>query len=65
MIVCNNMFSHEGLDFGKWLEGLLAVPKRLLTGWKKRQISSAWRRYHKRFVQRLVDKAKQQLGALY
>jgi hypothetical protein len=39
-MTCNNIFSHEGLDFGKWLEGLLSVPKRLLTGWKKRQISS-------------------------
>jgi hypothetical protein len=29
-MTCNNIFSHEGLDFGKWLEGLLAVPKRLL-----------------------------------
>jgi hypothetical protein len=35
---------------------LLAVPKRLLTGRKKRQRSSACRRYHKRFVKRLVDK---------
>jgi hypothetical protein len=28
----NNIFSHEELDFGKCLEGLLAVPKLLLTG---------------------------------
>jgi hypothetical protein len=55
-MTCNNIFSHEGLDFGRWLEGLLAVPKRLLTGRKKRQRSSAWRRYHERFVKRLVDK---------
>jgi hypothetical protein len=55
-MICNNIFSHEGLDFGKWLEGLLAVPKRLLTGLKKRQRSSAGRRYHERLVKRLVDK---------
>jgi hypothetical protein len=53
---CNNIFSHEGLDFGRWLEGLLDVPKRLLRGRKKRQRNSAWRRYHERFVKRLVDK---------
>jgi hypothetical protein len=29
-MTCNNIFSHEGLDFGNWLEGLLARPKRLL-----------------------------------
>jgi hypothetical protein len=31
---CNNIFSHEALDFNQWHEGLLAVPKRLLTGRK-------------------------------
>jgi hypothetical protein len=40
-MTCNNIFSHEGLDFGRWLEGLLAVLKRLLTGRKKRHRSSA------------------------
>jgi hypothetical protein len=40
-MACNNIFSHEGLDFGKWLEELLAVPKRLLMGQKKRQRSTA------------------------
>jgi hypothetical protein len=55
-MTCNNIFSHEGLDFGKWLEGLLSVPKKLLQGSKKKQRSSAWRRYHERFVQRVADK---------
>ncbi len=56
---CNNTFSYDRLGFAKWLEGLLAVPKRLLTGWKKKQRSSAWRRYHERFLQCFVDKVQQ------
>ncbi len=70
-MTCNNIFSHEGLGFGRWLEGLLAVPKgllavpkRLLMGRKKRQRSSAWKRYNERFVKRLVDKFQQQTAAV-
>ncbi len=53
-MACNNILSRKGIDLSRWLEGLLAVPKRLLKGRIKEFLPEI--NYHERFVQRLVDK---------
>jgi hypothetical protein len=47
-MICQNIFSHEGLEFDKWLEGLL-------TRRKKRQKALLEINYYERFVKRLVE----------
>jgi hypothetical protein len=53
-MTCNSVFSRERIDLSRWLERLLAVPKRLLKGRIKEFLPEI--NYHERFVQRLVDK---------
>jgi hypothetical protein len=55
-MTCNNIFSHERLEFCRWLEGLLAVPNLLLTGRKRGKEVLLEINYLDHFIKCLMDK---------